>query len=200
MPDVFETILHRRAIRRFSTKQIEENELEQILKAGMYAPSAGGRQGVIFAVCQNREVNERLGKIKRANARPQMATKTSFVSREQPSIADDIKITNAFYDAPTVITMFAPKDFLFSKEDCALAAENIMLAADALGIGSCYIGQGWEAFADPYGQEILKQWNIPTDRYAVMQLLLGYPREGDKHPTPKPRKEGRIIRIGEENK
>lgn len=196
MPDVFETILHRRAIRRFSTKQIKENELEQILNAGMYAPSAGGRQGVIFAVCQNREVNERLGKIKRANARPQMATKTSFVSREQPSIADDIKITNAFYDAPTVITMFAPKDFLFSKEDCALAAENIMLAADALGIGSCYIGQGWEAFADPYGQEILKQWNIPADRYAVMQLLLGYPCEGDRHPTPKPRKEGRIIRIG----
>lgn len=196
MPDVFETILHRRAIRRFSTKQIEENELEQILKAGMYAPSAGGRQGVIFAVCQNREINERLGKIKRANARPQMATKTSFVSREQPSIADDIKITNAFYDAPTVITMFAPKDFLFSKEDCALAAENMMLAADAFDIGSCYIGQGWETFADPYGQEILKQWNIPTDRYAVMQLLLGYPREGDKHPTPKPRKEGRIIRIG----
>lgn len=142
MPDVFETILHRRAIRRFSTKQIEENELEQILKAGMYAPSAGGRQGVIFAVCQNSKVNERLGKIKRANAHPQMATKTSFVSHEQPSIADDIKITNAFYDAPTVITMFAPKDFLFSKEDCALAAENIMLAADAFGIGSCYIGQG----------------------------------------------------------
>ena len=200
MPDIFETILHRRAIRRFSTKQIEENQLEQILKAGMYAPSAGGRQGVIFAVCQNREVNERLGKIKRANARPQMATKTCFVSREQPSIADDIKITNAFYDAPTVITMFAPKDFLFSKEDCALAAENMMLAADALGIGSCYIGQGWEAFADPYGQGILKQWNIPNDRYAVMQLLLGYAKEGDKHPTPKPRKEGRIIRIGEDNK
>ena len=196
MPDIFETILHRRAIRRFSTKQIEENQLEQILKAGMYAPSAGGRQGVIFAVCQNREVNERLGKIKRANARPQMATKTCFVSREQPSIADDIKITNAFYDAPTVITMFAPKDFLFSKEDCALAAENMMLAADALGIGSCYIGQGWTAFDDPYGQEILRQWNIPTDPYAVMQLLLGYAKEGNKHPTPKPRKEGRVIRIG----
>lgn len=41
------------------------------------------------------------------------------------------------------------------------------------------------------------QADIPTDRYAVMQLLLGYPREGDKHPTPKPRKERRIIRIGE---
>ena len=163
----------------------------------MYAPSAGGRQGVIFAVCQDKEVNERLGKIKRANSHPRMATETSFVSREQPSIADDPKLTNAFYDAPTVITMFAPKNFLFSVDDCAVAAENMMLAADALGIGSCYIGQGWTAFDDPYGQEILRQWNIPTDRYAVMQLLLGYPREGDKAPTSKPRKEGRVIRMGD---
>ena len=196
MPDIFETIAHRRSIRRFSEKQIEEAHLQQIMQAGLYAPSAGGRQGVIFAFCQDKAVNERLGRIKRANSHPHMATTTSYVSREQPSIADDAKITNAFYDAPTVITMFAPKDFLFSKEDCALAAENMMLAADALGIGSCYIGQGWEAFADPFGQEILKQWNVPTDRYAVMQLLLGYPREGDPHPTPKPRKEGRVIRIG----
>ena len=196
MPDIFETIMHRRSIRRFEPKQIEEAALQQILQAGLYAPSAGGRQGVIFAVCQDKEVNARLGKIKRANSNPRMATATSFVSREQPSIADDPKLTNAFYGAPTVITLFAPKNFLFSVDDCAVAAENMMLAADALGIGSCYIGQGWTAFADPYGQEILRQWNIPTDRYAVMQLLLGYAKEGDKHPAPKPRKEGRIIRIG----
>ena len=196
MPDMFEIILHRRSIRRFEPKQIEEAALQQILQTGLYAPSAGGRQGVLFAVCQDKEVNERLGKIKRANSHPRMATATSFVSREQPSIADDPKLANAFYDAPTVITLFAPKNFLFSVDDCAVAAENMMLAADALGIGSCYIGQGWTAFDDPYGQEILRQWNIPTDHYAVMQLLLGYPREGDKHPTPKPRKEGRVIRIG----
>ena len=45
-------------------------------------------------------------------------------------------------------------------------------------------------------QQILRQWNIPTGRYAVMQLLLGYAKEGDKRPTPKPRKEGRVIRMG----
>ena len=200
MPDIFETIAHRRSIRRFSEKQIEEAHLQQIMQGGLYAPSAGGRQGVIFAVCQDKAVNERLGRIKRANSHPHMATTTSYVSREQPSIADDAKITNAFYDAPTVITMFAPKDFLFSKEDCALAAENMMLAADALGIGSCYIGQGWEAFADPFGQEMLRAWNIRMDYYAVMQLLLGYPREGDKHPTPKERKAERILRIGGNHK
>lgn len=127
MPDIFETIMHRRSIRRFEPKQIEETALQQILQAGLYAPCAGGRQGVIFAVCQDKEVNERLGKIKRANSNPRMATATSFVSREQLSIADDPKLTNAFYDAPTVITLFAPKNFLFSVDDCAVAAENMML-------------------------------------------------------------------------
>ena len=124
-----------------------------------------------------------------------MAKNGNYISKEQPSIADDPNIKNAFYDAPTVITMFAPKNFLFSQGDCACAAENMMLAADALGIGTCYLGQGWPAFADPYGQEILAQWKIPAGYYAVMQLLLGYPREGDPQPEAKPRKEGRILRV-----
>lgn len=200
MNEVMNIILHRRSIRRFDSRQIEESALQEILQAGLYAPSAGGRQDVIFVVCQDREINERLGRIKRANSHPRMATATSYVSREQPSIADDPKLTNAFYDAPTVITFFAPKQFLFSVDDCAVAAENMMLAADALGIGSCYIGQGWPAFADPYGQEVLKNWRIPTDHYAVMQLVLGYPREGDRHPTPKPRKEDRVLYIRENEK
>lgn len=195
MNEIMETILHRRAIRRFATRQIEEDLLQQILQAGLYAPSAGGKQGVIFAVCQDKETNERLGKIKRVNSHPHMADGTNYISKEQPSIADDPNLTNAFYDAPTVITMFAPKNFLFSVDDCAVAAENMMLAADSLGVGSCYIGQGFMAFSDPYGQEILQKWNIPTNYYGVMQLLLGYPRPGDKHPTAKPRKEDRILRF-----
>ena len=195
MSEIMETILHRRSIRRFEGRQIGEEALQTILQAGLYAPSAGGRQGVLFAVCQDKEVNERLGKIKRANSHPKMATASSYVSKEQPSIADDPKITNAFYDAPTVITLFGPKNFLFAADDCAAAAENMMLAADSLGIGSCYLGQGWPAFADPYGQEILKKWGIRGDYYAVAQLLLGYPREGDLHPAPKPRRTDRILRF-----
>jgi len=196
MSEIMDVIMHRRAIRRFSEKQIEKDKLDQILQAGLYAPSAGGRQGVIFAVCQDKAVNERLGKIKRANSNPSMARNGNYVSKEQPSIADDPKLVNAFYDAPTVITFFAPKNFLFSVDDCSCAAENMMLVADSLGIGSCYIGQGWTAFADPYGQEILKKWGIRTDYYAVMQLLLGYPKEGDSHPSPKQRKEGRVLFVG----
>lgn len=195
MNEILSVIMHRRTIRRFDEKQLDESALETILEAGLYAPSAGGRQGVIFAVCQDKDVNEHLGKIKRLNSRPKMSSGNSYVSKQQPSIADDASITNAFYDAPTVITMFAPKNFLFSAEDCSAAAENMMLAADSLGIGACYTGQGWLAFDDPYGQEILENWKIDKNYYAVMQLLLGYPKSGDRHPDAKPRKEGRVLRF-----
>ena len=195
MNQVMQTILHRRSIRRFDPRQIDEGALEQILQAGLYAPSAGGRQGPLFVVSQDREVNLRLGRIKRANSRPRMAAAGSYVSREQPSIADDPAITDAFYGAPTVVTLFGPKNFLFAPEDCAAAAENMLLAADSLGVGGCYIGQGWTAFAGDAGQRVLQKWAIRPDYYAVMQLLLGYPREGDPHPAPKPRKEGRVLRV-----
>ncbi len=80
-------------------------------------------------------------------------TATSYVSREQPSIADDPKLTNAFYDAPTVITFFAPKQFLFSVDDCAVAAENMMLAADALGMVPAISGRAGLRLPTPTGRK-----------------------------------------------
>ena len=118
-----------------------------------------------------------------------MATATSFVSREQPSIADDPKLTNAFYDAPTVITLFAPKNFLFSVDDCAVAAENMMLAADALGIGSCYIGQDWPAFAAPYGRRFCGSGiYLPTTTPSCSCFWLR--QRGRQTPHPEAEKRG----------
>lgn len=137
---ILETILHRRSIRHYKPDQIPEAALDAILQAGLYAPSAGGRQGVLFVVSQDAETNERLGRIKKANSRVRPSTETAYISREQPSIADDPSIQSAFYGAPTVVTLFGPKQFLYAINDCSVAAENTMLAADSLGIGSCYIG------------------------------------------------------------
>ena len=174
MQPVMETILHRRSIRRFAPEQIREETLAQILQAGLYAPSAGGRQGVLFAVCQDRAVNTRLGKIKRANAKPRMAKNGNYVSREQPSIADDPHLTDAFYGAPTVVTCFAPKGFLFAAEDCAMAAENLMLAAHALGIGSCWIHRAKEEFESEEGKELLKSLGITGEYEGIGHCILGY--------------------------
>jgi len=105
-----------------------------------------------------------------------MAISTNDAAKEQPGIAEALKLTDVFYGAPTVITLFAPIKFLFSIADCVAAAENIMLAADFSGIGFWYIGQGWTAFSDTHGWEILRKREIRADYYAVMLLLLDYPR------------------------
>lgn len=192
--EVLENMMTRRTIRRFREEQISEEELQAVLGAGMYAPSAGGRQGVLFVVSQNREMNEKLGRIKRNNSTVKMSTDTVYISKEQPSIADDPDIFNAFYDAPTVITLFVPKNFLFAPYDASAAAENMLLAAHSIGLGGCYIGSAWESFADPYGQDVLREWNIRTDYFAALHVLLGYPKD-EQTPKAKARKDGRIIRV-----
>ena len=192
---VMENIITRRTIRRFLDRQIREEELQTVLDAGLYAPSAGGRQGVLFVVSQDKETNKKLGKIKRSNSNVKMSTDTAYISKEQPSIADDPDITNAFYDAPTVITLFVPKNFLYAPYDASAAAENMLLAAHSIGLGGCYIGSAWESFADPFGQEVLRKWNIRTDYYAALHVLLGYPKD-ERAPKGKARNDGRIIRVG----
>ncbi|MCI8284361.1 MAG: hypothetical protein HFE90_03720 [Firmicutes bacterium] len=190
---VIENIIMRRTIRRFKAEQIKEEELQTVLEAGMYAPSAGGRQGVLFAVSQDENINKKLGRIKKRNSNVKMSSGDSYISREQPSIADDISIVNAFYDAPAVVTLFVPKGFLYGSYDASAAAENMLLAAHSIGLGGCYIGSAWESFSDPFGQEILKKWEVRGDYYAALHVLLGYPKD-EQAPEGKARKDGRIIR------
>ena len=192
MQPVMETIPHRRSIRRFAPEQIREETLAQILQAGLYAPSAGGRQGVLFAVCQDRAVNTRLGKIKRANAKPRMAKNGNYVSREQPSIADDPPLTDAFYGAPTVVVVLADGGRPTWLQDGSLVMGNLMNAAASLGVGSCWINRAIELFDMPEGKELLNKWGLPDTLRGVGHCVLGY-ADGPA-PAPKPRKEGYIVR------
>lgn len=79
-------MLKRRSIRRFRQEQISEEELATILQAGLYAPSAGGRQGVIFVVSQDKDTNEKLGRIKKAHFHGRMSTADVYVSKENRAL------------------------------------------------------------------------------------------------------------------
>lgn len=194
MNEIVQKMLTRHAIRRFEDRQIEEDALEQILQAGLYAPSAGNNQYSRIVVCQDKEVNEKLGRINRymqfkGNDPKSVA---HSVSTEQPSIQDDFTIMSGYYHAPTVLTIFT-KNHKYAYEDAAIIGENLMLAAHFLDIGACYVGRTEEVFATEYGLETRKKWGIPDDMVAVCNVLLGY-RKGPA-PHDKPRKEGRIIRV-----
>ncbi|MDR1537585.1 MAG: nitroreductase family protein [Clostridiales bacterium] len=192
MNDVINCIMERRSIRRYKPEQIKADELKQILEAGLYAANAGSRQSSFVVVCQNADIICELGQVKSAAFKGRYSDGERYVSKEQPSIADDPNIKNAYYDAPTVITIFTPKDFLFGAYDGSCMATNMSLAAWSLGIGSCFIGAAWEAFACELGQRLLVEWNIPGNYHADIQLCLGYPLDSTP-PKAKPRKDGRIV-------
>jgi nitroreductase len=192
MNEILKCILGRRSIRKYKPEQIKQDELEYILQAGLYAANAGSRQSSFMVVCRNADMLRELGGVKSAAFRGRCSDAEFYVSKEQPSIVDDPNIKNAYYDAPTVITIFTPKDFLFSAYDGSCMAANMSLAAWSLGIGSCFIGSAWEAFACELGQKLLKEWKIPVNYHADIQLCLGYPLE-EVPPKAKPRKEERVI-------
>ena len=192
MNESIQTMWTRHAIRRFQDRPVPKAELDQILTAGLYAPSAGNNQYSRIVVCEDKAINEELGKINRYmmfQGKDPGAIAHS-VSAEQPSIQDDFSILNGYYGAPVVLTIFT-RDHRYGREDAAMIAENIMLAAHFLGIGSCYVGRTKEVFQTEMGQALRQKWGVPDDLVAVCNVLLGY-REGPA-PKDKPRKEGRII-------
>ncbi len=192
MHEFIKTIVSRHAIRRFQSRQIERETLDEILLAGLYAPSAGNNQNSRIVVSQDREVNKRLGELSRyMQFKGQDPKKVSHsISADQPSIQDDHTLMDGFYNAPTVLTIFT-RSGQYCHDDAAMIAENIWLAATALGVGACYTGRTEEIFATEYGMEVRKKWGVPDELVPVCNLLLGY-REGPA-PHDKPRKEGRII-------
>ena len=190
MNKVIEDILSRRTIRNYKPDQIKQEELDEILETGLYAPTGGGRQSPVMLVCQNPEINEVLGKINRKVFGNANSDGIKFVSETQKSIADDDNIKSAFYDAPTVITLFAPKDWDYGVHDCTSMAITMTLAAWSLGIGSCYVSRAEETFETDYGKKVMEEADISQDYVARVHLCLGYPKDITNHA--KPRKEGRI--------
>lgn len=194
MNAMIEKMITRRAIRRFQDRQIEEGVLEQILTAGLYAPSAGNNQRSRIVVCQDRQINEALGRLSRHMQFKDQAPGAAVqpVSADQPSIKDDLTLMDGFYRAPTVLTIFA-LDMPYAHEDAAMIAQSIQLAAHFLGVGACYVGRTRQVFDTDYGRELLGKWGIADDLVPIGNVLLGY-RDGPE-PHAKPRKEGRILRV-----
>jgi len=188
------SLIERRSIRKFRQEQITDEELDLILLAGSYAPCAGGRQSPVMVVLQEKKIISKLGKINKQIFSRRSKTIKGMVSGEQPSIADDDRIESAFYDAPTVITIFAPEAHPYKTEDGCLVIGNMMLAAHSLGVGSCFIARASETFDTDEGRKILRDWNVGDDYVAIGYCILGYP-DGNP-PNAKPRKEFVVRRIG----
>lgn len=192
--DILDVMKERRSIRKYQDKQIDREDLEKIIEAGLYAPNAGGGQRARIVAVHNKELAGKIGRLNLARFdRSRLAG--GYVSSEQPSNIDDPTIKNGFYGAPTVCVVFGAKNFLYSIPDAFCCAENMVLEAANLGIASCIIARGEETFDNEVGMELLKEWGILDTDTARCFVILGY-CDGS-YPQVKPRKENRFLIIDE---
>ncbi len=172
MNETIKSLIERRSCRKFKREQIKDEELNEILLAGEYAPSGMGMQSPKMVVIQNKETIEKLSKL---NAK--------IMDRD----------IDPFYGAPTVIVVLADKTRMTYIEDGSLVLGNLMNAAHSLGIGSCWIHRAKEEFETEEGKELLKEWNITDNYVGIGHCILGY-TEGPL-PEAKPRKEDYVTKI-----
>ena len=154
MNEVLQNILTRRSVRKFKKEQIKDDELNLILKAGMYAPSGMNKQSWQFTVIQNKEKIELLAKVVRE------------------SLGRDVGYN--FYAPPTLIMLSNEKDNTNGLADCSCALQNIFLMANSLGIGSCWINQLKTICNEKEVREVLTSFSIPENHIVWGMASIGY--------------------------
>lgn len=173
MEETIKDLKERRSIRKYQDRQIEEADLQKILEAGMYAPTGMGMQSPLMVVVQDRDT---IAKLSKMNAK--------IFGNEN---------MDPFYGAPTVIVVLADKNRPTYIEDGSLVMGNLMNAAHALGLGSCWIHRAKQEFESEEGKELLRQWGIEGDYAGIGHCIIGYP--DGAIPEAKQRKENYIYRV-----
>ncbi|MDD4075095.1 MAG: nitroreductase [Eubacteriales bacterium] len=170
MKETIKDLLERRSIRSYKQAQIKKDELDAILQCGVYAPTAMGMQSPLLVAVQD-------------------AAKVKTLSKMNGAVWG--KDMDPFYGAPTVVIVLAERDNPNSVQDASLVMGNLMNAAHALGLGSCWINRAKEMFELEDGRALLRSWGVDDKYMGVGICALGY-IEG-AYPQPKPRKAGYVL-------
>ena len=172
MNETMNALLSRRSCRSYKSDPIPQEVLERILEAGTYAPTAMGRQSPIIIAVTNREMRDRLSAMNAA----------VMGSQNDP-----------FYGAPVVLVVLADKSMATRVYDGSLVMGNLMLAAHAEGLGSCWIHRAKEEFESAEGKQILRDLGVEGEYEGIGHCILGYPAA--PAAEPKPRKENYVYYI-----
>ena len=168
---MYEDLLTRRSVRKYTDRPVEDEKLDKVLTAGLYAPTGMNNQAPVMVAVRDKETRDKLS---RMNAAVMGAS------------------GDPFYGAPCVIVVLSDPERMTWVEDGSLVLGNLMNAAHILGLGSCWIHRAKECFDTPEGKALLRAWGVPENYRGVGNCILGYAEE---EPEAKPRKSGRIIKI-----
>jgi len=177
MNEVIKSLRERRSIRKFKPDMVPREKIEAILETGLYAASGRGQQKPIVIAVTDKALRDKLSKV-------------------NCEIGGWEAGFDPFYGAPVVLIVLAPRDWPTYIYDGSLLMGQLMQAAHAEGLGSCWIHRAKEEFELEIGREILKKVGIEGDYEGIGHCVIGYPVE---IPEAAPRKEGRVYWLtGEE--
>lgn len=173
--DTLAVIRNRRSIRQYDTRQITDSELKAILEAALFAPTAMNQQKWHFTIVQSNAVLAKMDLITKENK-----LNSDIPMMVKSAASDDY---HSYYRAPTVVIVSGEQDAKFIEMDCAAAAQNIALAAESLGIGSCIMTSTGFLFASAKGQKMKKELGIPNGYEHMCSIALGY-KESENCTAP----------------
>jgi len=184
--DLKEAIYTRRAVREFTADPVDERTIRQLVAMAIQAPSAVNQQPWSFCVIRDKAVLDHISSKAKTHM---LRTSQAALSHHFQTILNDPKF-HIFYHAPVLVLISSVTDSPWTVEDCSLAAENLMLAARAAGLGTCWIGFAQAWLGTPEGKAAL---NLPAAYVPVAPIIVGHPKS---EPPPIPRKEPEIHWIG----
>lgn len=182
--EVLKTIKRRRSTRAFLPRQIGNEELAAIVEAGQYAPNGGG-EAWHFTVIQNAEALERLNRLAK-----------KYAATCGLPWMEDLGKNESFhclYHAPTVMLVSGDEHGVCSEADTSAATQNLLLAAESLGIASCWGYFATQAFLSEEGNALRDDLKIPEGYRVYTSVMLGYPVR--EIPDASERKPGTITYI-----
>ncbi len=174
MNETLKTLIERRSCKKYLSTPVKQELIDEVVKAGTFAPTGRNRQPVKILVITDTHVRDELRKL---NAKF-MGADESF---------------DPFYNAPVVLVVLADPTVSTYLYDGSLVMGNMMNAAHAVGLGSCWIHRAKEEFQTEYGKSLLRSLGIEGEWEGIGHCVLGYP-DGDL-PTAQPRKEGWVYRV-----
>lgn len=172
-----DAMYQRRAVRAYKEEKLGEDSIRRLLDAAVHAPTAMHLEPWAFVVIQNKEVlkrySDRAKSMLLAQAQSDAAKEDAIPLKQsyRTMLADPA--FNIFYDAGTLIVVCRTMSGPFTDADCWLAAENLMLAATATGLGTCCIGFAVGVLNEP---DVKRELGIPAEGAAVAPIIVGSPR------------------------
>lgn len=185
--NVNKAISGRRSTRDYTPAAVDEKVLCRLIDAAMQAPSAMNQQPWTFTVIRDQALLDRISR--EAKARLLATTPVGSHSSHFQSLLSDDSF-QIFYHAPSLVLISSNAPDQWVVEDCALAAQNLMLAAYAEGLGTCWIGFAQGFLNTPEGKHML---GLPVEWTPVAPIIVGHPLSA---PVPVARKAPEIHWIG----